>query len=74
MLKGRSDGFGATSGTMDADVGSLTQYTAWSITKSAVRPEPELKFDSQVKAVIKTSFFIHRGKWPKQSQFSESST
>lgn len=47
--------FGGTTGPVD--LGSLAPYIKPSITNLGVKVDPELKFDSQIRAVVKSSFF-----------------
>uniref|UniRef100_A0A3B1J046 Reverse transcriptase domain-containing protein n=1 Tax=Astyanax mexicanus TaxID=7994 RepID=A0A3B1J046_ASTMX len=49
--------FGGTTGTQPVDLGSLAQYTKPIITNLGVKMDPDLKLDTQIKAVVKSSFF-----------------
>ena len=49
--------FGGATGTLPVDLGSLAQYIKPSIINLGVTLDPELKFNSQIKAVVKSSFF-----------------
>lgn len=49
--------FGGTTGTPPVDLGSLAPFIKPSITNLGVKVDPELKFYSQIKAVVKSSFF-----------------
>uniref|UniRef100_A0A8C2EP51 Reverse transcriptase domain-containing protein n=1 Tax=Cyprinus carpio TaxID=7962 RepID=A0A8C2EP51_CYPCA len=49
--------FGGTTGTPPVDLGSLAPYIKPSITNLGVKVDPELKLNSQIKAVVKSSFF-----------------
>lgn len=45
--------FGGTTGPVD--LGSLAPYIKPSITNLGVKVDPDLKFDSQIRAVVKSS-------------------
>lgn len=49
--------FGGTSVTSPVDLGSLAQFAKPTVNNLGVKVDAELKFDSQIKAVVKTSFF-----------------
>ncbi len=49
--------FGRTTGTSLVDLGALAQYIKPTITNLGVKIDSDLKLDSQIRAVVKTSFF-----------------
>ncbi len=49
--------FGGTTGTPLVDLGALSQYIKPTITNLGVKIDSNLKLDSQIRAVVKSSFF-----------------
>ncbi len=49
--------FGGTTGTPLVDLGALAQYIKPTITNLGVKIDSDLKLDSQIRAVVKSSFF-----------------
>ncbi len=49
--------FGGTTGTPLVDLGALAQYIKPTITNLGVKIDSDFKFDSQIRAVVKSSFF-----------------
>ncbi len=49
--------FGGTTGTPLVDLGALAQYIKPNITNLGVKIDSDLKLDSQIRAVVKSSFF-----------------
>ncbi len=49
--------FGGTTGTSLVDLGALAQYIKPTITNLGVKIDSDLKLDSQIRAVVKSSFF-----------------
>ena len=49
--------FGVTTGTPQVDLGCLTPLLKHTITNLGVKIDSDLKFDNQIRSVVKSSFF-----------------